>query len=83
MNTQLLAGKLEKFGILILTFFFSVMTFAQDATKSPDLNVDVTTTKSTTTTEQWFTNPIFWVIGALVLIVIIAIVARGNNTSRD
>ena len=80
MNTQLLISKLEKFGILILTFFFSVMAFAQDATKSPDLNVDVTTTK-TTTTEQWFTNPIYWVIGALLLIIIIAVVARGNRTT--
>ncbi len=80
MNTQLLISKLEKFGILILTFFFSVMAFAQEATKSPDLNVDVTTTK-TTTTEQWFANPIYWVIGALLLIIIIAVVARGNRTT--
>ena len=82
MNTQLLTSKLEKFGILILTFFFSVMAFAQDATKSPDLNVDVTTTKSTSTTEEWFTNPLYWVIGALVLIIIIALAARGGG-KRD
>ena len=81
MNTQLLTSKLEKFGILILTFFFSVMAFAQDATKTPDLDVDVTTTKTTTTTEEWFTNPIYWVIGALLLIIIIAVVARGNRTT--
>ena len=82
MNTQLLTSKLEKFGILILTFFFSVMAFAQDATKSPDLNVDVTTTKTTSTTEEWFTNPLYWVIGALVLIIIIALAARGGG-KRD
>ena len=82
MNTQLLISKLEKFGILILTFFFSVMAFAQDATKSPDLNVDVTTTKTTSTTEEWFTNPLYWVIGALVLIIIIALAARGGG-KRD
>ena len=82
MNTQVLTSKLEKFGILILSFFFSVMAFAQDATKSPDLNVDVTTTKTTSTTEEWFTNPIYWVIGALVLIIIIALAARGGG-KRD
>ena len=82
MNTQLLTSRLEKFGIMILTFFFSVMAFAQDATKSPDLNVDVTTTKTTSTTEEWFTNPIYWVIGALVLIIIIALAARGGG-KRD
>lgn len=82
MNTQVLNSKLEKLGIMILTFFFSVMAFAQDATKSPDLNVDVTTTKTTSTTEEWFTNPLYWVIGALVLIIIIALAARGGG-KRD
>ena len=82
MNTQVLTSKLEKLGIMILTFFFSVMAFAQDATKSPDLNVDVTTTKTTSTTEEWFTNPLYWVIGALVLIIVIALAARGGG-KRD
>ena len=82
MNTQVLTSKLEKLGIMILTFFFSVMAFAQDATKSPDLNVDVTTTKTTSTTEEWFTNPLYWVIGALVLIIIVALAARGGG-KRD
>lgn len=80
MNTQLLSGKLEKFGLSILVFFFSVLAMAQDATKSPDLNVDVTTTK-TTTTEQWFSNPIYWVFGAVVLIIIIALIARGGKNN--
>ena len=80
MNTQILSGKLEKFGLSILAFFFSVLAMAQDATKSPDLNVDVTTTK-TTTTEQWFSNPIYWVFGAVVLIIIIALIARGGKNN--
>ncbi len=77
MNTQLFSGKLEKFGIYMLTLFFSVLAFAQEGT-SPDLDVDVTTTR-TTTTEEWYTNPIYWVIGALLLIILIAVVARGNR----
>lgn len=79
MNTQVITSKLEKFGIFMLTFFFSVITFAQDATKTPDLDVDVTTTESTTTTEEWFSNPVYWVIGAVLLIILIAVVARGNR----
>ena len=45
---------------------------------TPDLDVDVTTTK-TTTTEEWFTNPLYWVIGGLFVIILIAIIARGGK----
>lgn len=76
MKTNLVKHQLERFGILVLTFFFSVMAYAQDAT--PDLNVDVTKT-TTTTTEEWYTNPLYWVVGALLLIILIAVVARGNR----
>lgn len=78
MNTLSLTNKLEKFGILMLTFFFSALAFAQETTKTPDLDVDVTTTK-TTTTEEWFTNPLYWVVGALLLIILVAVIARGNK----
>jgi hypothetical protein len=76
MNALSLTTRIEKFGILMLSFFFSALTFAQE--KAPDLNVDVTTTK-TTTTEEWFTNPLYWVIGALLVIILIAVIARGNK----
>ncbi len=77
MKTGLLSNKIEKLGIFILTFFMSVIAFAQETT-TPAVDVTTTTTKSTTT-EEWYTNPIYWVIGALIFIVIIAIVARGNG----
>ena len=76
MNTRTLTNRLEQFGIFMLTFFFSALAFAQE--KAPDLNVDVTTTK-TTTTEEWYTNPLYLVIGALLLIILIAMVVRGNK----
>ena len=81
MNTLSLKNSLEKFAIFMLTFFFSVLAFAQEATKTPDLDVNVTTTK-TTTTEEWFTNPLYWVIGGLFVIILIAIIARGGG-KRD
>ena len=37
------------------------------------------TTSTTTTTEEWHTNPLYWVIGAVALIAIIAIVSRSGN----
>lgn len=76
MNTRTLTNKLEQFGIFIMTFFFSVLAIAQETT--PNLDVDVTTTK-TTTTEEWYTNPLYLVIGALLVIILIAIVVRGNK----
>lgn len=78
MNTKALLNRLEQFGIFMLTFFFSIVAFAQEKTDAPDLNVDVTTTK-TTTTEEWFTNPLYWVVGALLLIILVAVIARGNK----
>ncbi|MDQ0475949.1 MULTISPECIES: hypothetical protein [Chryseobacterium] len=78
MNTVSLKNQLNKFGILMLTFFFSALAFAQEATKTPNMDVNVTTTK-TTTTEQWYTNPIYWIIGGLFVIILIAIIARGNG----
>ncbi len=69
----------EKISIFLMTIFFSVVAFAQE--KTPDLKVDVNTTKSTTTTD-WYTNPIYWVIGAVVLIIIVALISRGGG-KRD
>ncbi len=72
--------RFEKLALLTIMFFSSIIAFAQEATKP--VNVDVTTTKTTTTTtEEWMTNPLYWVIGALVLILIIALVARGNKSN--
>lgn len=80
MNTALFSKKAEQLGIFLLTFFFSIVAFAQEAT--PKVDVTTTSTKTTTTTEEWFTNPVYWVIGALLLIILIAVVARGNG-KRD
>lgn len=77
MKSLLKSTMVEKFGILMLTFFFSIVALAQD-TVTPKVEVNTTTTR-TTTTEEWFTNPIYWVIGALLLIILIAVVARGNR----
>lgn len=73
-----ISGKFEKMALLVIMFFSSVLAIAQ--TSAP-ADVDITTTETTTTTtsEEWVSNPLYWVIGALVLILIIAMVARGNR----
>lgn len=69
--------RMEKLMLWAVMLFSSVLTFAQDA---EPVDVNVTTTKTTTTTsEEWISNPLYWVIGALFLIILIAIIARGNK----
>lgn len=72
---------LSKAQMFILTMFASVILFAQE--KVPDLKVDVDVDKpGEAMGGDWMSSPLVWVIGALVLILIIALVARGGG-SRD
>lgn len=67
--------------IFIMTVFATFMTFAQDG--DGELNVDVNMDEGATNAVSggdWMANPLVWVIGALVLILIIALVARGGGS---
>lgn len=64
----------SKISILLISFLSTLIVKAQE--KEADLNVNVTTTKTTT---EWYTNPIYWVIGAVVLIILVALIARGGG----
>lgn len=77
-TTNIIKRRSEKLFLLTIMFFSSILAFAQDAA---DVDITTSETTTTTTTEEWFTNPLYWVVGALVLIVIIALVARGNRTN--
>lgn len=59
-----------------LAIFSSVLSFAQDSAV-------VKTTNVTTSTEEWQTNPTYWIIGGIVLIVIVAIVAMSGRKKND
>lgn len=72
---------LTKAQMFLFSLFASVIIFAQE--KAPDLKVDVDVDKPAEAMGgDWMSNPLVWVIGALVLILIIALVARGGG-SRD
>ncbi len=68
-------SKLQLFAFTVLS---SVFAFAQEAA---DLKVDVDVDKPADSlgSSDWMSNPLVWVIGALVLILIIALVARGGG----
>lgn len=72
---KFITKKTEQLALFIMTMLFSVVAFAQNST--PDMNVDVT--RTTTTTEVWYGNPLYWVIGAVLLIALIALARRGNK----
>ncbi|MHA6696603.1 hypothetical protein [Chryseobacterium sp. A301] len=77
-STTFIKRKYEKLSLLAIMFFASIFAFAQETTEP--LDVDVTTsTKTTTTSTEWMSNPLYWVIGGLVLIILIAVIVRGNN----
>ena len=63
---------LQKMSASLFAFLVNFLAFAQEKA------VEVTTS-TTTTTEEWYTNPLYWVIGAVALIAIIAIVSRSGN----
>ncbi len=48
--------------------------------KAAQLDVDVDMNKGTDMSGNWMQNPLIWVMGALVLIILIALVARGGNS---
>lgn len=64
-----------------LAIFASVILKAQE--KTADLKVDVNVNKGKGILDaDWMSNPLVWVIAALVLIIIIAMVARGGGNKN-
>lgn len=68
--------KAEKLSLVVFMFFMSILSIAQETG-----DTEVTTTSTTTTTEEWYANPLYLVLGAVVLIIIIALIARSGRRS--
>lgn len=78
MTRTNLLSKIQIFAMAVVANFAVVMIKAQE--KGADLKVDVDVNKGGDAMgADWMSNPLVWVIGALVLIVIIALVARGGG----
>lgn len=58
----------------LLLFLMTPLIFAQDK----GLKIDVDVNKSTEPAD-WLSNPLYWVIGGLILLLIIALIARGGK----
>lgn len=66
---------------LMLTFI-NVMAFAQD-TASGSTSSSSSSTTTTTTQETWYTQPWVWIVGGAVLLLLIVALMRGNSGTSD
>lgn len=69
-------SKIQIFALVLISNFAVVWANAQE--KAADLKVDVDLDKGDSQAD-WMSNPLVWVIGALVLILLVALVARGGG----
>jgi hypothetical protein len=73
----------------LLMLIFSVLNLpllAQDnpATTDGGGKVSITTSETTTTSTDWYTQPWVWIVGAAVLIIVLVALLRGNsNDTRE
>jgi len=75
MKNSTIANRAKLFIFSFLAVSSSALAYAQDSTVTKTTNV-------TTSTEEWQTNPTYWIIGGVVLIIIIAIIASSRGRSR-
>lgn len=76
MKNSTIINRAKLFMFSFLAIISSALTFAQDSTVTKTTNV-------TTSSEEWQTNPTYWIIGGVVLIVIVAIVAMSGRKKND
>lgn len=76
MGTKIIKTGLQKFAFTVFALLFSLSAMAQETGTSTEV------TTKTTTTEEWYLNPTYLIVGAVVLIILIALLMRGRG-SRD
>ncbi len=62
-----------KFSNKFLAAFAAIFLLSTNAMAEMDIDVDVNKGGG------WYTNPIYWVIGGVVLILVVALIARGGG----
>lgn len=78
----------SKLFFLMLCLTCGIQSFAQEGGTTSQTNTSQTNTNATTTSlpndaAMWYSNPIVWVVGGIVLIlIIVALVSRGNSKTE-
>jgi len=68
---KIISGSWLKFTAFFLFCFLSVITFAQDK----GIDVDINVKKE----QAWYQNPVVWVIGGAVFILLLVALLRGGE----
>jgi len=76
-NKRLPRHFFSKLLLTAFTFLLSICAFAQDATKSVDVNIN------TNGGGGFFNSTWVWVVGAAVFILLLVALLRGNGSRRD
>lgn len=78
MEKSNISRRFQAFTMAVVATLIGALVWAQD--KTAKLDVDVNMNKATDVSSgNWMQNPLVWVIGALVLIILIALVSRGGG----
>ena len=67
---------LRKLSLSVLAMCLSLFSFAQDAKK---LDVDIDVNKSGGDAATWINNPVIWIAGGAVFILILVAILRGGR----
>lgn len=73
---KMLATVTTKLVFLVFLFLAPVIMFAQEG--GAKIEVDINKNEG-----NWYTNPIVWIIGAAVFILLLVALLRGNNSSKS
>lgn len=70
---------------LLLALLNGTLLWAQDQpADGGSVTVSKTTTSSSTTmTQDWYTQPWVWIVGAAIFILLLVALTRGGSSSRD
>lgn len=75
-----LPSYLDKALLVVVLFGANLFAIAQGVTSTENSTTSSDgLTSTTTSTEQWYTNPLYLIIGAVLLIGLLALLLRGNR----
>jgi len=79
MKQLIKAFSYKAFVTIIMLAFLQALAIAQDSSGGGTSSSSSSTTTSTTTTETWYTEPWVWIVGGAVLLLLIVALMRGNR----